>query len=188
VLRERLTEVVGSWSGEAPRELTGESLDLAVSRGAAYYGQVRRGRGIRIRGGVARCYYVGIESAMPAVPGMPAPIKALCVVPFGMEEGTEARIEGRELGMVVGEPVEFRFLSSTTRRDAIGTVVESWADGEIEEHAPVQTALEDRGQGPGSTVPVRLHCHVTEVGTLDLQLRSRDDASWKLEYNVREPG
>ena len=75
----------------------GERLQIS----AAYYGLVRRGKGIRIRGGVARSYYIGIESAMPAVPGMPAPLKALCVVPFGMEEGTEADIPGREFGMVV---------------------------------------------------------------------------------------
>ena len=51
-----------------------------------------RGRGVRIRSGASRTYYIGIESAMPAVPGMEAPLKALCVVPFGMEEGTEATI------------------------------------------------------------------------------------------------
>src|SRR5213079_525691 len=88
----------------------------AVSRGAAYYGLTRRGRGVRIRGGSPRTYYVGIESAMPAVPGLEAPLKALCVVPFGMEEGTEATIPAREFGLVVGEPAEFRFLTSTIRK------------------------------------------------------------------------
>ena len=58
----------------------------AVSRGAAYYGLARTGKGVRIRGGVPRTYYVGIETPMPSVPGFPAPLKALTVVPFGMEE------------------------------------------------------------------------------------------------------
>jgi hypothetical protein len=125
---------------------------------------------------------------MPAVPGMPAPLKALCVVPFGMEEGTEAAIPGREFGMVVGEPVEFRFLSSTTRKEErVGEMVEHWREGEIEELMPVMTAMSDENEPPGTTLPVSLHVHVTEVGTLDLQLRARDGRGWKLEYYVREP-
>ncbi len=105
------------------RELPGADLDLAVAAGAAYYGLVRRGKGIRIRGGTARAYYVGVESSLPAVPGAPPPIKALCVVPFGMEEGTEADVPAQEFGLVVGEPAEFRFLGSrpgaaTIRRHA----------------------------------------------------------------------
>ncbi len=189
-LNGRISEVVNGWLEAAGAEplkvLESDSLDLAVSRGAAYYGLVRRGKGIRIRGGVARSYYIGIESAMPAVPGMPAPLKALCVVPFGMEEGTEADIPGREFGMVVGENVEFRFLSSTTRKeDPIGTLLEGWPAGEIEELAPIQTAMDDDSDEAGAAVPVSLFAQVTEVGTLDLQLRARDGRTWKLEYNVR---
>src|SRR6185436_3040519 len=89
--------------------LAGEDLMHAVSRGSAYYGLARRGKGVRIRGGVPRTYYVGIESAMPSVPGFAAPLKALTVVPFGMEEGTDRRIPGREFGLIVGQPAEFRF-------------------------------------------------------------------------------
>ena len=69
-----------------------------MARGAAYYGLVRRGKGVRIRGGTARAYYIGVETACPAVPGLPPPMKALCVAPFGMEEGTEADIPGRSSG------------------------------------------------------------------------------------------
>ena len=127
--------------------LQGTDLDLAVARGAAYYGMVRRGKGVRIRGGAARAYYVGVETSLPAVPGSPPPIKALCVVPFGMEEGTEADVPGQEFGLVVGEPAEFRFLGSTVRRnDTVGTLVEEW-EGQIEELSPVATTLESPGQG-----------------------------------------
>ena len=72
--------------------LLGEDLMHAVARGAAYYGLSREGKGVRIRGGVPRTYYVGIETAMPAVPGMAAPLKALTVAPFGMEEGTDVTV------------------------------------------------------------------------------------------------
>src|SRR5205823_4245714 len=140
-LPSRFTKVTDGWAksakAEKTRTLVGTDLDLAVSRGAAYYGLVRRGKGVRIRGGTARAYYIGVETALPAVPGQTAPIKALCVAPFGMEEGTEADVPGQEFGLVVGEPVEFRFLGSTTRRDdTAGTLIEDWQD-QIEELAPV---------------------------------------------------
>src|SRR3954467_3376009 len=99
-----------------------------------------RGRGVGIRSAAARSYYVGIESAMPSVPGLAAPLKALCVVPFGMEEGTSAAID-REFGLIVGEPAEFRFLSSGTRKgDAPGTLVEDWGE-EIDELSPLEVTL-----------------------------------------------
>ena len=97
--------------------LSGEDLMHAVSRGAAYYGLARSGKGVRIRGGIARTYYVGIETAMPAVPGLPAPLKALTVAPFGMEEGTDHKFPDREFGLIVGEPAEFRFFTSAIRKD-----------------------------------------------------------------------
>ncbi len=189
-LRERVVSVLNGWAkadGAAPvKVLTGGDLDLAVARGAAYYGLVRRGKGVRIRGGTARAYYVGIESSLPAVPGAAPPLKALCVVPFGMEEGSEADVPGQEFGLVVGEPAEFRFLGSSVRRsDAVGTMVEEW-EGQIEEMAPMATTLEAPGLG-GQTVPVHLHGKVTEVGTLELWCLSRDGKRrWKLEFNVRE--
>ncbi len=193
VLRERVIEVLGHWLEAEGFERLGEKevldapdLDHAVARGAAYYGKARRGRGVRIRSGAPRTYYVGIESAMPAVPGMAAPLKALCVVPFGMEEGTEAAIPGREFGLVVGEPAEFRFLSSTVRKqDQIGSMTEDWGD-EIEELSPLEVTLKLDGQ-EDTVLPVRLETRITEVGSLEVWCVTRDGAQrWKLEFNIRE--
>jgi molecular chaperone DnaK (HSP70) len=192
VLRQRLTDLLNEWleaeGSENVRVLEGTDPDLAVARGAAYYGLARRGKGVRIRGGAARTYYVGIETAMPAVPGMATPLKALCVAPFGMEEGTEADIPGQEFGLVVGEPAEFRFLSSVTRReDKVGTILEEWNTGEIEELSPLNTVLSWEGQ-EGMVVPVRLHSRVTELGMLELWCATRDNSQrWKLEFNIRTP-
>jgi hypothetical protein len=189
-LRRRLVEQVNRWAkasrGKPVRELPGADYDLAVARGAAYYGMVRRGKGVRIRGGTARTYYVGVESSLPAVPGARPPVKALCVVPFGMEEGTEADVPGQEFGLVVGEPAEFRFFGSTVRRnDPVGTLVEEW-EGEVDELSPLATTLEAPAR-EGQVVPVHLHSKVTEVGTLELSCISRDKKQqWKLELNVRE--
>jgi molecular chaperone DnaK (HSP70) len=187
-LRRRVLEILSAWAGRPIPELESSDLDLAVAHGAAYYGQVRRGRGVRIRGGVPRSYYVGLETSAPAVPGVAPPIKALCVVPMGMEEGTESDVPGPELGLVVGHPTEFRFLGSTTRReDPVGMILERWNSEELQEMAPLETALAVEDGNAGEVVPVRLHAHVTEVGTLDLWCHStRDDRRWKLEFNVRE--
>ncbi len=188
LLRQRLVDVVNSWftaAADGVRVLAGGDPEHAVARGAAYYGLARRGRGVRIRGGTARAYYIGIETAMPAVPGHRPPIKALCVVPHGIEEGSEVELPAQEFGLVVGEPAEFRFLGSATRRaDHVGTLVETW-DDDIQELAPLETALEWKGQ-EGATVPVRLQARVTEVGVLELWCVSRDGTHrWKLEFNVR---
>jgi hypothetical protein len=193
VLRERVVAVLDAWLQAEGFEPLGErgvleapDLDHAVARGAAYYGRAKRGRGVRIRSGAPRTYYIGVESAMPAVPGLPAPLKALCVVPFGMEEGTEATIPGREFGLVVGEPAEFRFLSSTVRKaDEVGSLVEDWGD-EIEELSPLEVTLKVDGK-EDTVLPVRLETRVTEVGTLEVWCVSRDGSQrWKLEFNIRE--
>jgi len=195
VLRDRVRGALDAWlvaDGFPPLGKAGvleaPDLDHAVARGAAYYGLTRRGRGVRIRGGAPSTYYIGIESAMPAVPGLEAPIKALCVVPFGMEEGTEATIPGREFGLVVGEAAEFRFLSSAARKqDTVGTLVEDWGT-EIDELHPLEVTLTLPGR-EHTVLPVRLESRVTEVGTIELWLVARDDSHrWKLEWNIRQRG
>jgi hypothetical protein len=121
---------------------------------------------------------------MPAVPGMPVLTKALCVAPFGMEEGTSATVDGQEFALVVGQPVVFDFLGSNLRqKDPVGAVLEDW-QGEIENITTIETTLEGE---QGQTIPVTLELEVTEVGTLELYCASKnDDRKWKLEFNVRE--
>jgi hypothetical protein len=190
-LAGRVVEVLRDWlaaeGAEAARVLPAADLDLAVARGAAAYGRVRLGHGIRIRGGTARAYYVGVEASMPAVPGLPPPIRAVCLAPMGMEEGTTADLPGEEVGLVVGEPVEFRLFSSSSRReDRPGDVVED--EGELTEVPPVTTAVPAGAWPAGDVVPVRLRAHVTEIGTLELHCMGRGGDAWKLEWNLRLGG
>ena len=191
LLSERVLASVNAWlagEGAAPaRQLTGADFDVAVARGAAYYGYVRRGRGVRIRGGTAFSYYVAVESAMPAVPGVEPPVQALCLAPFGMEEGTEAELPALELGLVVGEPVHFRFFASSVRRyDVVGTLLDAWAPDELQELEAISATLPPEGRSAGDMVPVRLHARVTEAGTLELEALPRSgDERWKLEFDVR---
>jgi hypothetical protein len=187
-LRYRIMSMLKDWqAGETKsdvREIITKSFDLSVARGAVYYGAARRGEGIRIRSGLGRSYYLGIAAAMPAVPGLPPPIKALCVAPFGMEEGTAAILPEREFALVVGEPVVFDFLGSAVRQtDTMGDVVEDW-ETDIDPITTIETVLD--GQS-GSVIPVTLHVKATEVGTLELWCVAKEGTGrWKLAFNVRE--
>ena len=190
LLAQRVMDTINDWlyleGAEGARMLGGADLDLAVARGAAYYSYVRRGEGVRIRGGTARSYYVAVESAMPAIPGMEPPIQALCVAPFGMEEGSELELPGQEFGLVVGEPVHFRFFGSSTRRqDAIGAVLDFWGPEELIELNEIQATLSPEGRQPGDVVQVRLHARATEAGTLELLAVANDGQRWKVEFDVR---
>jgi hypothetical protein len=188
-LVERVVEVVGSWLGAEgappPKVLPFADPDLAVAKGGAAYGRVRAGHGIRIRGGTARGYYVGVEASVPAVPGLPTPVHAVCLAPMGMEEGTTADLPGEEVGLVVGEPVQFRLFASSLRRDdRPGDVVED--DAELAELPPVETAVAAGERPAGEVVPVRLRAHVTEIGTLELECVGRGGEAWRLEWNLRQ--
>ncbi len=194
-IEHRIFEVLNSWLtnvGAPPViELGNESkqADLmhAVAQGAAYYGLARSGKGVRIRGGVPRSYYVGIESSLPAVPGMPAPMKALTVVPFGLEEGSKVELPQKRFALVVGEPAEFRFFSSLSRKkDAPGTMIEEVGE-DLDELAPVEVFLPPHTDGSHEEiVPVTLESNVTETGLLELWCVAADGRRWKLEFNVRE--
>jgi molecular chaperone DnaK (HSP70) len=194
-IEQRLITVLQRWLSESDsrplvtleNETKQSDLMHAVAHGAAYYGIARAGKGVRIRGGVPRTYYVGIESSMPAIPGMPAPMKALTVVPFGLEEGSRVQLPERRFALVVGEPAEFRFFSSLSRKDdAPGLMVEQITD-EFEELAPIEVFLPAHTNADGEeVVPVTLESNVTETGQLELWCVAADGRRWKLEFNVRE--
>lgn len=190
-LSERLMSVINGWltsaEAEQARLLKGADLDLAVAKGASYFGSVRLGKGVRIRGGIANAYYVGIESAMPAVPGMPPQMQALCVAPFGMEEGSQVEVTDRTFGLVVGEPVRFQFYGSAVRRDdQAGSLLDFWQPEELESLPDIEITLPAEGRSAGQVVPVYLAAKITEIGTLQLEAVSVEDGHrWQVEFEVR---
>ena len=191
-LRGRLLEVLGQWfDPQPPKLLEGRhDLDHAVARGAAYYGWAKHSGGVRIRGGVGRAYYVGIETAGPAVPGAPRPLRALCVVPLGMEEGEAADVPSDEIGLVVGQPGQFRFFSSSVRKDdRPGDVLETWSADELEETDSLEATLPAVEGSEDAYVPVRFQSRITELGVLELWcVGTKHHGRWKLEFSVREAG
>ena len=194
-IEERLFSLLNQWLTESGSpeivSLQGESkkLDLmhSVARGAAYYGLARAGKGIRIRGGVPRTYYVGIESSLPAVPGMAAPMKALVVVPFGLEEGSKVQLPQRKFALVIGEQAEFRFFASLSRKNDVPGMLIDEVTADMEELAPIEVFLPAQGDGVREEmVGVTLESNVTETGMLELWCVAADGRRWKLEFNVRE--
>jgi molecular chaperone DnaK (HSP70) len=193
-IRKQLMALLNGWATKlkkpAVKELTGADYDYAVSRGAAYYGLARQGHAVRIRGGTSRSYFVGVEEAAPAVPGISPPLRAVCIVPFGLEEGEERELENQEFALVVGEPATFRFFSHATptlsngQEPTVGTIVRNWKL-ELTELHPIETLL-DKAEGDGKTMRVKLKSKVTELGVLELWCVAPDGRKWKLEFDIRQ--
>lgn len=189
-LRSRLLGQLQSWfPGSPPNIVEGsEDLDFSVARGACFYGWTKLRGGVRIRGGTARSYYVGIETAGLAIPGAGRPLKALCVVPIGMEEGTEVEVPSDAIGLVVGESARFRFFSSANRReDRPGELLARWSPEELSETDSLEATLPAADDTEDEYVPVTFHSRITELGVLELWcVHETDDKRWKLEFSVRD--
>lgn len=191
-LQERMMSVLNSWTPDTPTNpLMGvRDLDHAVAIGACHYVNTLDSGGIRIRGGVARSYYVGIETAGLAIPGAPRPLNALCVVPFGMEEGTQVDVPSNPIGLVHGEPAEFRFFSSATRPDdQPGDLLRAWEETELIETSSLQATLPADDSVTERFVPVTFQSRITELGMCELWcVSTQSEGQWKLEFNARAAG
>ena len=187
VLRERVVSMLSRWAGRPVKALTGGNLDAAVARGAAVYGRMHvSGAGMRIRAGAAHSMYIGIASSIPAIPGFKPPVQALCVVPQGMEEGSETVLD-KELGLVTGRAVTFQVFSSAERpQDEVGQLI---ADAEkmLETSQPLEMTMpEVEGIASGAAIPVKLHARLNETGTMELWMQhTRSDNRFKIDFKVR---
>ncbi len=191
-LAHRLVEVVSAWWPDQPRIplLHHDSLDLAVARGAAAYGLVRRGVGRRIGGGAAQALYIGLTAEKET-----APQRAVCVIPRGHEEGQTLDLTERPFQLTVGRPVQFPLFSTTAdRADAPGAIVDI-SDSETfrplpplhtllrSAHSPLPTLNPQLSTRP---IPVHLRSTLTELGTLELWCVSNlADERWRLEFELR---
>ncbi|MGO9114976.1 MAG: Hsp70 family protein [Thermoguttaceae bacterium] len=209
VLRQRMIDALQHMFGDdwEPMVLDNDRLDLAVARGAAYYGMVRRGRGVRIAAGLARTYYMGVDScqlsvasrghgplpaASPESPDASPPTvhcplaTALCLVPAGVEPGHDVNLSERRFDLLVSEPVEFPlYVSSTRLTDRPGELV-AFDREQMTPLPPIRTVLRTRKKGETETVAVNLHARLTEIGTLDLWCSEvAGKRSWRLQFDVR---
>ena len=184
--RDRLVAAVAGWfphEGKRwrPKVLHSETPETAVAVGAAYYARVRRMGGVRVSGGSARGYYIGVQ------PGGAAQerLTAVCVLPRGTEEGTRVELGGREFTALTNRPVTFTLYSTTTRQDAQGEVVR-FAEGEMHRHAPLVTVLRYGKRSRHVEIDVSLTAHFTEVGTLELWCEApKTGHRWRLQFQLR---
>lgn len=181
-MKARLLEVVTSWFATPantwkPLVLDNERLDLAVAHGAAYYGMVRRGEGVKITANLARSYYLGVDTDPPA---------AICVLPGFAEPGQEFTIANRPLEMLISEPVEFPLFSSSLRlADPPGELIPIDPQ-QMSPLPPIRTALRTQRKSDRGTVAVHIHARLTEIGTLDLGCVEANGArQWRLQFDVR---
>ncbi|MFN8628130.1 MAG: Hsp70 family protein [Candidatus Binatia bacterium] len=191
ILRDRLRTLLRRWSGREPAVLESVDLDLAVARGAAYYGLVRRGLGVRIRGGSARSYYLGIGPA-EGLEGTTEPesrITALCLAPRGMQEGDEVEITEPALDVLANRAVSFPLFASSTRpRERPGQLVLAEPES-VTELPPIRTVLRFGKKLAARTIPVHVAARLTEVGTLEVWCRSlTTEHRWRLQFQLREHG
>ncbi len=182
-VRNRIRDLIQSWSGNTPHILASVDLDLAVARGAAYFGLVRRGRGVRIRGGAARAYFIGLGATDEPT------VSALCLVPRGMESGQTIELGDHPLEVVANRAVQFPLFASTVRtNDQPGALITAARD-ELTELPPIRTILRFGKKLTQRALPVRLSAHLTEIGTLELWCDSvQTEHRWRLQFQLRDPG
>ncbi len=181
ITRERIIEAIANWfdpGGEwRPKILSNEAMSSAVAIGAAYYGRVRRGTGLRVKAGSARTYYIG----MRAEEG----IKAVCVLPSGTTEGATLPLMNREFSVLANRPVSFHLYSSRTRHDTHGAIADLGPE-DVHRHAPLVTLLRYGKKLQQMELAVRLSVSFTEVGTLELWCESVSSPHrWRLQFELR---
>ncbi|MCA9248263.1 MAG: Hsp70 family protein, partial [Planctomycetales bacterium] len=182
VLCERIAEQIAHWFSTPekpwrPEMLDGDRLDVMVARGAAYYGLVRRGLGVKISASLARSYYIGVDGSPP---------RAVCLAPASTEAGDEVDLSAHRFQLQVATPVEFPlYVSSTRLTDPAGALVEVDAE-QMTALPPIRTVLQTRKRREAGVVDVSLHARLTEIGTLDLWCAESDGPrSWRLQFDVR---
>ena len=190
-IRTRIRETVAGWFRDVagaewtPRELDNPYPELAVAVGAAYYGLVRVGEGIKVGAGSPRAYYVEVAGGTRATDGESR--MAVCLVPRGAEDGYEARLERSAFEVLTNQPVSFRLFSSSTRLgDRREDVVELGPE-EISVFPPIRTVLSYGKRAGAESLPVRLSVKLTAVGTLELWCESlKTPHRWQLQFDVRQ--
>lgn len=185
LVRTRLVDILSTWFSAddtvwQPQVLEGDRPELAVARGAAYYGYVRRGHGTRINAGLARSYYIGVQSEQPQAQ------QAVCLAPAGLEEGQAIDLSEREFTLLIRQPVEFSLYASSVRTtDHPGELIEV-DPGELTSLPPIRTVLRSGKKQTADRISVTLHARLSAIGTLDLWCSEQQgDRQWRLEFDIR---
>ena len=175
VLRQRIIELINSWSEKEIVELNSWNLDKAVATGAGYYGLVRYGEGVRVQGGIARAYYMEIASGDGN--------QLICIMPRDTNEGEVQTLSNLKFKVRTNEVLKFPVLSSATR---LNDKLEDKVDDreEVSELPPLITSLQF-GKTKKS-VEVEVSTVLNETGTLEVWLNSTESQhKWQLKFDMR---
>ena len=195
VIQERIRQAIRRWfhqdDAALPRVLDNPDPDLAVALGAAYYGLVKTGRGVRVGSGSARSYYIGVSTGLAeSAAGTDAADsrQAICLVERGLDEGSRIQLEDRDFQVLTNQPVSFDLYSSSFRSgDRSGDLVA--VDDSLTRLPSIQTVIQYGKKGEQIRIPVAIEAGYTEIGTLALWCHSRiSDHRWKLQFQLREAG
>ena len=184
-IASRLVEAIQAWGGPPIETLPLADPDLAVARGAVAYALALEGRGVRIEGGAARGYYVGLDA-----PKEGGPRPAVCIVARGAREGVAQVARGRAFALVLGTRVRFDLFASDEANHQPGEVV-ILDDERFEALPPIAVAFEASAR-KAETVKVALEGELTAIGTLDLACvevgtAARPPRRFRLAFQLREP-
>ncbi|MGD2012059.1 MAG: Hsp70 family protein, partial [Desulfobacterales bacterium] len=189
IIQQRIRDALQHWyrdmDSERPRVLENPDPDLAVALGAAYYGLVKVGEGVRVGSGSPRGYYLGISRSDTVAQSVQAR-EAICVVERGLEEGSTIGMEDDSFEVLTNQPVSFDLYSSSYRSgDRHGNITQ--VDESFSALPPLQTVIQYGKKGVRKTIPVKIEAEYTELGTLALWCRSRiSDHRWKLQFQLRD--
>ena len=184
-IQQRMVDSMAKWFAGAASiagdwrvgVLEGNRLDIAVSLGAAYFGQVRRGEGVRIEAKLARSYYVTV-SQMPR--------RAVCVIPGSASPGDKFRLDAMPFDLTVGQPVQFPISYSSTRLADRVSECYDMDEQNFSHLPPIRTVLEFPGKRRQERLPVVLEAELSQIGTLQLWcVATESQHRWQLEFDIR---
>lgn len=184
LIRQRIVASLSHWFASpddpdwCPHVLAADRLDLAVAQGAAYYGMVRRGEGVRIAANLGRSYYMQVSDTPPT---------GMCLIPGSAEAGQRFRADNLPLELQVGAPVQFPLWASSTRlADPVGQLV-PMLDSEVSPLPPICTALvRGKRSRQVETLRVFVEAELSEIGTVGLYcVEPETNKRWRLEFDIR---
>lgn len=179
--RQHVRSLLGAWQRRDPLpELHASDLSLAVSVGAAYYGLARAGRGVRVKGGIARAFFLKVEQQnQPSL---------LCVMPRDTDEGVVQRLDGRSFQLRANQAVAFPLYASATRLgDQLGEVIPAHSDG-ITLLPSLHTVLKYGRKTDQTTLTATISTQLNETGTLDIWCEIPSTGHrFPLTFDLRQP-
>lgn len=183
LVQQAILEQIREWFADSddpnwkPKVLAGNRLDLAVAQGAAVFGLVRRGEGVRIDARLAKAYYMVVSQE---------PKRVVCVMPATAMPLDRYRLDSQPFELLVGEPVQFPLVSSSSHLNHGFGEVLAFDSASMTDLAPICTVLEEPGRKGRELIRVQLETELSEIGTLKLSLARVDGQQrWNLEFDVR---